>query len=230
MDRLHVNIPHRITGRYDLFRRRHIRFKHLADIFHFSVRGPVFHTIDRKRNGLIGSRGSLYINWIFFIICKFKIFTARLGNCRIRGRIYIGNDHRVITSLIHLQFCIQHGIIERSRYLTDTSAQTVYNLSVQIRTRQFISVLNRKRCDQIQYGALLTRVERNAVYMVTPCSDIRHPRRSGRFIGCCVCSEYILYLIQCLGIAFRLLHGHHQINGRVTVIPTALQVIQYRLF
>ena len=156
-------------------------------------------------------------------ICAVK--APGFGDRRILRGLHIAHDHRMIASLIHLQLRFQNGIIKRSRHLTDTSAQTVHNLPVQIRTRQLISVCLGKRRDQLQHRTLLTRVKCNTIYMAASRPDICHPGRTGRFIGCCVRSKYIFYLIQCFRIALRLIHCHHQVNRCIAVIPAVLQII-----
>ena len=125
--------------RYDLIRFRNLFLNHFTLIIYGAVFCSRLYTIDRKCNLFI-CRMSIDINRIIRIIHKYKILAGGFCNRRIRRRIYIGYDHGMIVTFCHFQLCPQNRIVQRCGYLTDTAADAVYHLAVQIRTRHLVTI------------------------------------------------------------------------------------------
>ena len=137
---------------------------------------------------------SFDINRIIRIIHKYKILAGGFCNRRIRRRIYIGYDHRMIVTFCHFQLCPQNRIVQRRRYLTDTAADAVYHLAVQIRTRHLVTIFGGEGLHCIIGRKRIAGIQGCSVDQAAAICNVFAAGRTGGRIACRKCSEHIFYL------------------------------------
>ena len=150
------------------------------------------------------------------IIGKNEIHQTFRDGC-VLGRVHIGNQHRMVMTLIHLEFRFQHRVIEGRGNLTDTAAVGVHHLAALVGGRRIITVVRIERRYRRRHGESLSRHNESAVDL--GCSHF-HVCISlvGRTIVGGGRSQHIFYLAQFFFCHRRLLNLRHDCELRTVAL------------
>ena len=107
------------------------------------------------------------------IIDKFKITDSFRYHC-IPWWFYIADTHGMRCTPGDLQFRIKNRIIKRRRYLTQTTSDTLYNLSVLIGTSCHISILFCVRKCGLFHWKFFSRHNNSSVDQLRCSPDVLH--------------------------------------------------------
>ena len=136
--------------------------------------GPGIFSVNIEPDLIITVNVSLNQDRGIIIIFKFKIFHT-FCNCRIPRWLHIIDDHRMCTSLSNFQFRIKNRVIQRRRYLTETSSDILNDLPVLISAAGHISILFCIRCQGLFYREFFARHQKCSIEKLCCSSDIFHP-------------------------------------------------------